>query len=198
MKRKNFIWLAGVSALSAAGLGFRARGMASEPVRIQPALLYFKDDGRIPNSKYPLLLYRNAFAERDDKGAEWLEQEFASHNWTNTWRWGIYTFHHYHSNTHEVLGVFKGSGLLHLGGENGQKVTVQAGDIIVIPAGVGHKCISSDGLTVVGAYPNGLSPDLNRGEPGERPGTDKNIAAVSFPATDPLLGQTEGLRKLWK
>jgi hypothetical protein len=29
---------------------------------------YFEDDGRIPNSKYPLLLYRDAFSERD-----WLE-----------------------------------------------------------------------------------------------------------------------------
>jgi len=88
--------------------------------------------------------------------------------------------------------------LLHLGGEQGEKVNVEAGDIIVIPAGVGHKCISHSGdFTVVGAYPNGLSPDLNKGEPGERPKADKNIAAVPFPTTDPLLGREEGLRKIW-
>lgn len=76
---------------------------------------------------------------------------------------------------------------------------MKAGDILVIPAGVGHKCNShSDDFTVVGAYPDGLSPDLCRGEPGERPKSDENIAAVPFPDTDPLLGKDNGLRLLWK
>lgn len=163
-----------------------------------PEILHFKDDGVIPNSSYPLLLYRNAFTARGDEGGDWLEKRFAANNWTNAWRWGIYDFHHYHSNTHEVLGVFKGSALLQLGGEKGRQVEVKAGDIIVIPAGVGHKNIRSEGLTVLGAYPDGLEPDLNKGEPGERPGTDRNIAAVPFPATDPLLGANDGLRKIWK
>jgi uncharacterized protein YjlB len=65
------------------------------------------------------LLYRNAFSDRGNKGADWLEKKFAANNWTNSWRWGVYPFHHYHSNTHEVLGVFRGSALLHLGGEKG-------------------------------------------------------------------------------
>jgi len=165
---------------------------------IQPEAIYFKDDGIIPNNKFPLLIYHNAFSERGSKGADWLETKFGEHNWTNTWRWGVYPFHHYHSNTHEVLGVFSGSALLHLGGEKGDKINVAAGDIIVIPAGVGHKCINhSDDFTVVGAYPNGLQPDLNKGEKGERPQTDKNIAAVPLPATDPLLGNA-GLLTIWK
>lgn len=166
---------------------------------IQPKSFSFKDDGSIPNSSYPLLLYHDVFALRGSKGADWLEEKFASHHWNNTWRWGVYPFHHYHSNTHEVLGVFSGSALLHLGGEKGEKVKVEAGDIIIIPAGVGHKCIShSNDFTVVGAYPNSMEPDLNRGEKGERPGTDKNIAAVPFPSTDPLLGKEGGLMTIWK
>jgi uncharacterized protein YjlB len=194
MNRKRFISKLG---LVLAAFIFNKRLMANEIA--QPESFYFKDDGQIPNSKYPLLLYHNAFTERGDKGADWLEQKFASNHWTNSWRWGVYPFHHYHSNTHEVLGVFSGSALLHLGGEKGKKVNVQAGDIIVIPAGAGHKCIShSDDFTVAGAYPNGLSPDLNRGETGERPQTDKNITAVPFPDTDPLLGKDNGLRKIWK
>lgn len=163
-----------------------------------PAKLYFKDDGSIPNSRYPLLLYRDAFTARGDAGADWLEKRFAANNWSNSWRWGVYPFHHYHSNTHEVLGVFSGSALLQLGGEKGDKVNVNAGDIMVIPAGVGHKCLShSDDFTVVGAYPNGLQPDLNRGEKDERPQADQHIAAVALPPADPLLGKEEGLRKIW-
>jgi uncharacterized protein YjlB len=170
--------------------------MAKE--QLQPETFYFKDDGSIPNSKYPLLLYRNAFPEHGSKGAEWLEEKFADNQWTNSWRWGVYAFHHYHSNTHEGLGVFSGSALLHLGGEKGEKVKVQAGDIIVIPAGIGHKSLThSNDFTVVGAYPNGLKPDMNKGEKGERPQTDKNIADIPLPATDPLLGKS-GLTTIWK
>lgn len=195
MKRGKFLKTAGLSVTGV----FIQPALTVANQAIQPEAFFFKDDGVIPNSRYPLLLYRNVFTERGNKGADWLEGRFAANRWTNSWRWGVYPFHHYHSNTHEVLGVFSGSALLLLGGEKGRQQTVHAGDIIIIPAGVGHKCLSPSGdFTVVGAYPNGLSPDLNKGEKGERPQTDKNIAAVVLPETDPLLGKQEGLLKVWK
>lgn len=166
---------------------------------LQPKTFYFKDDGIIPNSKYPLLVYPDAFTQRGDDGGNWLEVRFAQHGWTNSWRWGIYPFHHYHSNTHEVLGVFNGNALLHMGGESGEKINVKAGDILIIPAGVGHKCIShNNNFTVLGAYPDGLSPDIMRGEKAERPAADQRIAKVKLPATDPLSGKSSGLIKIWK
>jgi uncharacterized protein YjlB len=164
----------------------------------EPEILYFKDDGSMPNSKYPLLLYRNAFSKKGDSGAEWLEQHFRENNWSNSWRNGIFTFHHYHSITHEALGIYSGSALVQLGGESGTKVTVQAGDIIVIPAGVGHKKLESEDLGVVGAYPGGMMYDLMRGNKGERPQTDENIARVPIPEQDPLLGKNKGLLTIWK
>jgi uncharacterized protein YjlB len=164
----------------------------------EPELLYFKDDGSIPNSKYPLLLYRNAFKERGNKGAAWLEQHFQYNNWSNSWRNGIFDFHHYHSITHEALGIYSGSALVHLGGGQGSKVKIEAGDIIVIPAGVGHKNLGSDNLGVVGAYPGGMMYDLMRGDPDERPKADQNIAEVLLPNEDPLLGKNSGLVNTWK
>ncbi|WP_420147822.1 cupin domain-containing protein [Spirosoma sp.] len=166
---------------------------------IEPETFLFKDDGKIPNSKYPLLLYRKAFQATGSAGALGLEEHFAANNWTNSWRNGVFTYHHYHSTTHEVLGVYSGSALLQLGGEKGEKVRVQAGDIVVIPAGVGHKKLeSSADFGVVGAYPDGRNYDTLRGEPGERPQADKNIAAVPLPATDPFLGKRGGLGDFWK
>lgn len=164
---------------------------------MQPEKLFFEDDGTIPNSQFPLLLYRNAFSERNEEGAVWLEKTFASNNWTNSWRNGVYDFHHYHSTSHEVLGVYAGTALLHLGGEGGQKVEVKAGDILIIPAGVGHKNLGNTGLGMVGAYPDGRSWDLNKGEAGERPRADQNIASLPIPDTDPLLGQNAGLTRIW-
>ena len=164
---------------------------------MQPEHYHFQDDGYIPNSRFPVLLYRNAFTARSNAGAAWLEKRFATNNWTNSWRNGVYAYHHYHSTSHEVLGVYAGSARLQLGGEQGQQVHVQAGDILVIPAGVGHKNLGSEQLGIVGAYPEGRHWDVNRGLPNERPQADQNIAALPIPATDPLLGPGQGVPTLW-
>jgi uncharacterized protein YjlB len=160
--------------------------------------LYFKDDGSIPNSRHPVLIYHNAFDARDDEGAEWLEKKFSENGWSNSWRDGMYAFHHYHSTSHEVLGIYSGKALIQLGGQSGQQLEVHAGDILIIPAGVGHKKIQARNLGIVGAYPEGRDWDLNRGLKSERPKADKNIEALPIPATDPLLGKSAGLPLIWK
>lgn len=165
---------------------------------MEPEKYYFKDDGKIPNNKLPLLLYKKVFSETGGEAAAWLEKRFSENNWKNSWRNGVYDFHHYHSVTHEVLGVYSGTALLHLGGEEGEKIEVAAGDVLVIPAGVGHKKINSDNFKVVGAYPDGRDYDINCGEEGERPNADKNIAAVPVPDADPVFGKGDGLPEIWK
>ncbi len=165
---------------------------------MEPIKYMFKDDGRIPNSKYPLLIYKNAFNERGDEGAKWLENNFAENNWTNSWRNGVYDYHHYHSITHEVLGVFQGKALLHLGGQGGEKIEVTAGDIIVIPAGVGHKNLGSENFQIVGTYPNGSEYDIKKGIEGERPEADQNISKVPIPENDPIVGKNGGVPKVWE
>ena len=192
MKRQKFITLTGLAGLA---MYFPQRSFSMPQ---EPQQLFFKDDGLIPNSQFPLILYKAAFQDRGSRGASWLEQRFGQNNWTNSWRNGIYSFHHYHSTSHEVLGVYSGSALVHLGGESGEKVQIRAGDIIIIPAGVGHKNLESSDLGVVGAYPDGRSWDLMRGRSGERPQADENIAALPIPTADPLLGQEDGLKKMWK
>lgn len=158
---------------------------------------HFKDDGSIPNNTLPLLVYKFAFPIGESL-AEVMEETFASHNWTNSWRNGVFPYHHYHSITHEVLGIYAGSAQVQLGGEQGEKIDVEAGDVIVIPAGVGHKKISaSDDFAVIGAYPNGKDYDLMTGKVGERPGADKRIAAVPLPDTDPVLGKEGGIAEYW-
>ncbi|MGV3559785.1 MAG: cupin domain-containing protein [Larkinella arboricola] len=191
MNRSKFLAIGG-------SMLFVTRTTMAQPTT-EPETHLFKDDGTIPNSKYPLLIYHNAFSETVPAGASWLEERFSKNNWTNSWRNGVFPYHHYHSLSHEVLGVYSGSALLHLGGEQGQKIRVQTGDILVIPAGVGHKRLeASSDFGVVGAYPDGRDYDVLRGEPGERPQADQNIAAVPLPKTDPLLGREGGLTRIWK
>jgi uncharacterized protein YjlB len=167
---------------------------------IQPEQLKFDDDGIFPNSPLPLLFYRRALAPNRADPASMFEQRFAENDWTNSWRNGVYSFPHYHSTSHEVLGVYSGSATLRLGGEGGGKsVDVHAGDVIVIPAGVAHQNIgASNDFGVVGAYPGGRDWDLQRGLPGERPKADRNIAALPVPNHDPIYAAEGPLRRIWK
>ena len=158
----------------------------------------FKDDGTFPNSRYPALVYTGLLGKGDELAIR-FERLFAKNGWSASWRNGLYRVHHYHSVAHEVLGVYSGSVKVRLGGEGGLLVTLRAGDVAVLPAGVAHKNEEqSPDFRVVGAYAHGISPDLNYGKAGERPGTDKNIAAVRLPETDPLQGKDGALRKLWR
>lgn len=154
----------------------------------------FADDGWFPNSALPLLVHRRALPP--DPGA--MERAFAAHGWSNAWRDGIFGFHHFHSTAHEVLGIAAGAVRVAFGGPSGREVTVRAGDVVVIPAGVAHcnRGQSAD-LLVVGAYPGGADYDIRRGVPAEHAAALRAIAAVPVPGSDPVLGRDGGLRRLW-
>ena len=173
--------------------------MARQQEFVQPEKFSFKDDGIFPNSPLPLVCYRQAITTGAGDPATIFEERFAEHDWTNSWRNGIYSFPHYHSTSHEVLGVYSGVATLRLGGEHGKNVEVVAGDVVIIPAGVAHQNLSSsDDFGVVGAYPGGHDWDLLRGLPGERPKADRNIAALPMPDNDPIYGAEGPLRRIWK
>lgn len=159
---------------------------------------HFADDGTVPNSVLPLVVYRGALPESGDRAA-FCEQMFARNAWPGSWRNGIHPFHHYHSTAHEVLGIARGSARVRLGGENGQSVELRAGDVVVIPAGVAHKReAASPDLLVIGSYPQGQNPDMCRAEPARHDRAAAAVAAVPLPAADPVTGGAEPLLDCWR
>ena len=111
-----------------------------------------------------------------------FEGLFHRNGWGSGWRNGIFPFHHYHSTAHEVLGIAEGSAEVRFGGEAGKALIVNAGDAVLIPAGVGHKRLSgSPDLLVIGAYPGGQWADLMREGAGDKSGIRARIAEVPVP-----------------
>jgi uncharacterized protein YjlB len=156
--------------------------------------------GTFPNNNaLPLILMQQAFDSSDRALVRVIEKTFQGNGWVSSWRNGIFTFHHYHSTAHEVLGLYSGQVKAQFGGPDGQIVTAEAGDVIVIPAGVSHKNIDqSPDFRCVGAYPKGQLPDMQYGKPGERPGADERIKKVPLPGNDPVFRRTGPLIRLWK
>jgi uncharacterized protein YjlB len=154
----------------------------------------FEPDDAIPNSRFPLLLYRGAVPA--DPAA--IERIFARNNWSNGWRNGVFPFHHFHPDAHEVLGIAAGSATVRFGGPHGSDVAVQAGDVVVIPAGVGHcRVDASPDLLVIGAYPEGCDYDTSRPDPAHAEQRRRQAEAVPVPQTDPIAGTDGPLPRLW-
>ncbi len=145
---------------------------------------------RIPNHPhFPVLLYRGV--EAAAAGASEVRRIFAKHGWGGSWVNGVFPFHHFHSTSHEVLAVVAGRATIELGGPQGRPFEVSVGDVIVLPAGTGHRRASSDGaFTVVGAYPAGQEDyDLLRADdPAEVQDARERIAGLGSPAQDPVGG----------
>ncbi|WP_456273734.1 cupin domain-containing protein [Bacillus sp. AK031] len=157
--------------------------------------LYFKESGSIPNNPdLPVLFYRGALKDNPAKA----ESIFNKNNWRNSWEGGVFDYHHFHSNTHEVLGVATGSATVIVGGESGQKVEVKPGDVLVLPAGTGHKRLnSSEDFKVAGAYPDGMDHNLKTDENNQRTQLFIEIKEVPLPSHDPVYGKGGPLFSAW-
>jgi uncharacterized protein YjlB len=97
-----------------------------------------------------------------------------------------------------VLGVRSGSAVIQLGGEQGKPFDVQTGDVVVLPAGTGHKLLeSTEDFQVVGAYPGGNKPNKKLGGPDERPDVLEDILDAPLPKYDPVHGEDGPLLTNW-
>ncbi len=163
-----------------------------------PSSLRLGPNGWIPNNpRLPVLHYRAAFPEPgEDDPAISIETRLRGNGWPPQWRDGIYNYHHYHSAGHEVLGVARGHATVMLGGPGGDVLELAQGDVVLLPAGTGHCCLSASAdLLVVGAYPPGQQGDICTHAPS--PTMLARISALDVPASDPVSGPEGPSVQLW-
>ncbi|EPS25197.1 hypothetical protein POX_c03599 [Penicillium oxalicum] len=147
----------------------------------------------IPNTSIqakPLMIYHGAF---DATPAELEHRLEAMGEVVPQWVYTMYSKTHFHSTTHEVLGVVAGQAQLCFGGEQNPgrfEPTVQQGDLIIVPAGVGHRLLQDLGeqrFQMVGSYPAGKHWDMCYGEAEEWDKVEA-IRDLGWFQRDPLYG----------
>lgn len=150
---------------------------------------------RIPNTSIqskPLMIYHNAFDASADELSKHLDKVGEV---SPSWVYTMFSQTHFHSTSHEVLGVVSGSARLCFGGEENPdrfEPNVSKGDMIIVPAGVGHRLLTETdeargSFQMVGAYPRGRSWDMCYGRPGEN--SRSNIESLDWFQKDPLYGK---------
>jgi uncharacterized protein YjlB len=157
----------------------------------KPRKLYFEKGTDVPNSALPALLFRGILARNTAGKSQRFREAFKKNGWTGLWTDTIYDYTHFHSNAHEVLGIAEGKVTVRLGGDGGRLFRLKAGDMLVLPAGIGHRREGGDdGLKVIGAYPPGQS-HFNMKRKG------RAVPKVPLPPKDPFYGENGPVVLLW-
>jgi uncharacterized protein YjlB len=147
---KNLLKNSGLTLTMSADAGMKMKAVA-------PATLFLPENDSMPNSaRLPVLVYRKVFGVRTAEKHKLFQHRFEENGWKGIWKNGLYDYHHFHPASHEALGIASGTAEIQLGGDGGRTLTIESGDLLVLPAGTGHKRISASGnLVVIGAYPAG-------------------------------------------
>jgi uncharacterized protein YjlB len=166
---------------------------------LKPHSFIFADDGLVPNNPMPFLVYKDAVDVANGHPEKTIEGLFGANGWGDMWRNGVYDYLHYHATVHEALGVARGHARVRFGGDSGKEFEISAGDVVVLPAGTGHQCLSATpDFCVIGAYPPGPKMQVTRPTPENHRKALKTIPQVPLPKTDPVMGEGGPLTRLWK
>ena len=148
------------------------------------------DDGEIPNNpRLPARIYRQALNLEGHAG-DVAGEMLAANGWAPAWVNGVLSEWHYHTTAHEALACISGRALVALGGESGARVEIAAGDVVLIPAGVGHRRLdASSDFRVVGGYAGARPYDMNYAGGTGHARALQAIAALPDPERDPVTGK---------
>ena len=154
--------------------------------------LYFSAIGSIPNSDLPLLVMETAIPASAANSTK-VEKRFAEHGWRGTWTYTVFDYWHFHVEGHEVLACVAGEASIGFGGDKadgGIAFEMKPGDVVIVPAGVGHKRLDgTSDFQVAGAYPPGQNGGITKAGEMTIENARGAISRLPDPKTDPVDGR---------
>jgi uncharacterized protein YjlB len=159
--------------------------------KTKPEALKFKDDGLIPNSKHPVLIYRSAIGFVESVPRLAARNLIADHIGKNGWRLEegltLYSYHLYDRKAHKAFIVINGQATLQLGGPKvGRSAVIEEGDLIVIPAGVAHRHLRYANLSLTAQFEAMEIRPVAADEPGPVRGLKKSMEVARPKALESL------------
>lgn len=127
-----------------------ARLLTMSVKHVQPEQYFLPPTPHVPNSRLPILVYRNVLEDTSPRN---ILNTIEPNGWIKGGQWKTYKVPHFHTHCHECYGIIRGGSTYLLGvGPNdpkvdeegnpyGMKLTVQKGDVFVLPVSVtSSKC----------------------------------------------------------
>ena len=122
--------------LAAVGVS-SSRSLAARTHAGDPETLQLSRNAWVPNNDHlPVLIY-TSFRHSPAPTRFEFRTSFLRNGWPPQWRNGIYDFHHYTPLHTRYLESLQAARVV-LGGPAGHELTLNAGDIVVLPHGTGH------------------------------------------------------------
>lgn len=135
--------------------------------QVEPEVYWLPSSSYLPNSRYPVLVYRNVVPT--DQGPEAIKAVVEKNKWLARGTWGHIPKMHYHTTTHECYAPISGSTTVCYGiwesddPEKAVKFDLRVGDVEVHPAGTGHSHVeSTPDYKYFGFYPEAGHSFLKR------------------------------------
>jgi len=98
-----------------------------------------------------------------------------------------------------LLESTRGSGKVQFGGPRGRVFTIKSGDVAILSAGTGHRCLGARAdFLVIGAYPRFGTYDECRATAEDHRRALSTIPKVGRPRKDPVFGAQGPLLQIWK
>ncbi|OJD40316.1 cupin domain protein [Diplodia corticola] len=187
------------------------------PTVVTPETFWINPTPSVPNSPLPIIVYRRALL--DDHSPDTILSTIEPNGWYKGGQWKTFKKAHFHANTHECYGILRGSSVYMLGvggadlgdeGEPGEgkgtRFFAEAGDVFVLPAGISHCSVESEGdYEYIGLYPGekdhkGARFDLHwcKDTPEKTKELAEKAGNVPIPECDPLYGPDGPLPRIWK
>lgn len=104
---------------------------------VDPEQYYLQPTSHVPNSVFPVLIYRDVLPP--DPTPDSIRAQIEPNDWLFGGAFRTYRSHHFHSVTHELYAVYRGSSKTLLGvgplddQQHATQVELSAGDVIVLP-----------------------------------------------------------------